>query len=108
MSIAKIFKIIYYIVIAFIGMIAILLVVSVFPITGNFKVMIVQSGSIQSEIKMGSIVAVKPAHSTGSGQADYKIGDVITFQVVKNKEPGSFGVKGVKGLPRRENLTGAL
>ena len=69
----KIFKIIYYIIVAFIGIVAVLLVVSVFPITGNFKVMIVQSGSMQPEIKMGSIVAVKPADN-------YKIGDVITFQ----------------------------
>jgi len=68
----KIFKIIYYIVIAFIGIVAILLVVSVLPITGNYKVMIVQSGSMAPEIKMGSIVIVKPAD-------DYKIDEVITF-----------------------------
>jgi len=98
----KIFKIIYYIVIAFIGLIAVLLVVSVLPITGNFKVMIVQSGSMQPEIKMGSIVVVKP-HSTGSGQADYKIGEIITFQVAMNKEPVThriYDIKVVGGEPR--------
>jgi len=52
--------------------IAILLIVSVFPITGNYKVMVVQSGSMTPAIKMGSVVMVKPAD-------DYKIGDVITF-----------------------------
>jgi len=98
----KIFKIFYYIALGFIGLIAVLLIVSVFPITGNFKVMVVQSGSMQPEIKMGSIVAVKP-HSTSSGQADYKIGDVITFQVAKNKEPVTHRIHDIKvvgGEPR--------
>jgi len=98
----KIFKIIYYIVIAFIGLIAVLLIVSVFPITGNFKVMVVQSGSMNPEIKMGSIVAVKP-HSTSSGQADYKIGEIITFQVARNKEPIThriYDIRVVGGEPR--------
>jgi len=97
----KIFKIIYYIVIAFIGVIAVLLIVSVFPITGNFKVMVVQSGSMHPKIRMGSIVAVKP-HLTSSGQADYKIGDVITFQIEKNKDPVThriYDIKVVGGEP---------
>ena len=66
------FKIIYYIFIAFIVIIAILLIVSVFPITGNYKLMIVQSGSMTPAIKMGSVVVAKPAEN-------YQIGDVITF-----------------------------
>ena len=68
----KIFKIIYYIFLAFIGVIALLLIVSVFPITGNYKLMIVQSGSMTPAIKMGSVVVAKPAEN-------YQIGDVITF-----------------------------
>jgi len=68
----KIFKIVYYIFIAFIVVIAILLIVSVFPITGNYKLMTVQSGSMTPAIKMGSIVMTKPME-------DYKIGDVISF-----------------------------
>jgi len=79
-----------------------LLIVSVLPITGNFKVKIVQSGSMQPEIKMGSVVAIKP-HLTSSGQADYKIGDVITFQVGRNKEPIThriYDIKIVGGEPR--------
>ena len=58
--------------------------------------MIVQSGSMQPEIKMGSIVAVRPAD-------DYKIGDVITFQVAKNKEPIThriYDIKVVGGEPK--------
>jgi len=68
----EIFKTIYYIFIAFISIIALLLIISIFPVTGNIKFMIVQSGSMQPAIKMGSVVMVKPV-------ADYKIGDVITF-----------------------------
>jgi len=92
----KIFKIIYYIVIAFIALVAVLLVVSIFPITGNFKIMIVQSGSMQPVIKMGSIVAIRPVD-------DYKIGDVITFQIAKNKEPVThriYDIKVVGGEPK--------
>ena len=68
----KPFKIIYYIFLAFIVLIALLLVVSVFPITGNYKLMIVQSGSMEPTIKMGSVVMVKPTQ-------DYKTGDIISF-----------------------------
>lgn len=65
-------KILTYIFGAVIALIAILLIVSIFPITGNYKVMIVQSGSMEPTIKTGSIVMVKPASS-------YGVGDVITF-----------------------------
>lgn len=82
-------RIIYYIFIASVAAIAVLLVVSVFPITGNFKTMIVQSGSMQPEIKMGGIVVVKPAD-------DYKIGEIITFQSVKNKEPITHRIYDIK------------
>lgn len=68
----KIFKILYYIVITFIVATGLLLIVSVLPITGNFKVMTVISGSMDPAIKIGSVVIVKPV-------SDYKIGDVITF-----------------------------
>ena len=53
-------------------MIALLLVASAFPITGNIKVLTVLSGSMEPEIKTGSIVVIKPVEN-------YKIGDVITF-----------------------------
>ena len=91
------FKIIYYIFLAFIGAIAVLLIVSVFPITGNYKIMIVQSGSMAPAIKMGSVVVVKPAE-------DYKIGDVITFgPYTRTKAPTShriYDIKVVGGEPR--------
>lgn len=66
------FKWAYYIFLGFIGVVVILLIVSIFPITGNFKVMIVQSGSMEPAIHTGSIVVSKPV-------GEYKVGDVITF-----------------------------
>lgn len=65
-------KILTYIFGAMIALIALLLIISIFPITGNYKVMIVQSGSMEPTIKTGSIVIVKPALT-------YDVGDVITF-----------------------------
>lgn len=65
-------KILTYIFGAAVILIALLLVVSFFPITGNYKVMIVQSGSMEPKIKTGSIVIVKPSPS-------YDVGDIITF-----------------------------
>lgn len=73
----KIFKIIYYIFIGFIAVIAGLLIVSVFPITGNYKLMIVQSGSMTPAIKLGSLVLVKPV-------SEYKVGNIISFQNPEN------------------------
>jgi len=92
----KVLKIIYYIFIACIALIALLLVFSIIPITGNYKVLIVQSGSMAPAIKTGSVVIVKPV-------SDYKIGDVITFgQATKTKAPTShriYDIKVVDGQP---------
>jgi signal peptidase len=92
----KILKVIYSIVVAFIVIVALLLIVSVFPITGNYKIMIVQSGSMEPAIKQGSVVIIKPT-------SDYKIGDVITFgPYSKTKAPTShriYDIKVVDGQP---------
>lgn len=53
-------------------LVALLLIVSSFPIPGNYKIYIVESGSMAPTIPTGSVIAVKP-------DADYKIGEVITF-----------------------------
>jgi len=94
--IKKLFKIIYYIFTVFIAIVAVLLIVSVFPITGNYKIMVVQSGSMEPTIKMGSLVIVKP-------ESDYKIGNVITFgPVTKTKAPTShriYDIKVINGEP---------
>ena len=92
----KILKIIYSIFVAFIVVVALLLIVSVLPITGNYKIMIVQSGSMEPAIKQGSVVIIKPT-------SDYKIGDVITFgPYSKTKAPTShriYDIKVVDGQP---------
>lgn len=94
----KISKIIYYIFIVFIAVIAVLLIVSVFPIPGNYKILVVQSGSMEPEIKMGGAAIVKPA-------TDYKIGDVITFgPMSKTRAPTTHRIYDIRinefGEPR--------
>jgi len=101
----KILKKFYYAVFAIIIISAVLLVLTILPITGKyFKLMVVQSGSMEPTIKMGDVVVVKPAHSTGSGQAnDYKIGDIITFGAQSKIETPVthriFNIKTVDGKP---------
>ena len=68
----KIFKVLYYIFLALIAAIAILLIVSVLPVPGNIKFMVVLSGSMEPQIKTGSVVMTKPA-------SEYAVGDIITF-----------------------------
>jgi len=86
----KIFKIIYSIFVAFIVVVAVLLIVSVLPITGNYKVMTVISGSMAPAIKMGSVVIVKPV-------SDYKIGEVITFgPYSRTKAPTTHRIYDIK------------
>ena len=68
----KTFKIIYYIILGAIIFVALLLIISVFPITGNIKTMEVLSGSMEPAIHTGSVVVVKPTST-------YKVGDVVSF-----------------------------
>lgn len=65
-------KIGYYIFFGILIFIALVVVVSAFPIKGNIQLKVVESGSMEPIIKTGSIVLVKPA-------SYYKIGDIITF-----------------------------
>jgi signal peptidase len=92
----KILKILYYVVLGFIGVIAVLLIISVLPITGNIKFMTVLSGSMEPAIKTGSVVMTRP-HSTSSGQASYNVGDIITFgPYSKTKPPTTHRIVEVK------------
>jgi signal peptidase len=87
---SKIFKSIYYIFIALVVAVALLLIVSTFPIAGNFKVLTVISGSMEPAIGTGSVVVVKP-------ESDYKIGDVITFgPYSKTKAPTTHRIHDIK------------
>lgn len=86
----KILKTIYYVFIGAIALIALLLVVSVLPITGNYKVMTVLSGSMEPGIHTGSVVVVKPTD-------EYKIGEVITFgPFSKTKPPTTHRIYEIK------------
>lgn len=53
--------------------IVLLIIISAFPITGNYKILVVQSGSMEPAIHTGSVVVVFP-------QKNYKEGDAITFK----------------------------
>ena len=90
MNFNKVFQIIYYFATGLVLIVALLLIFSVFPIPGNYKVFVVQSGSMAPAIKVGSIVVVKPAN-------DYKIGDVITFgPYSKTKAPTTHRIYEIK------------
>jgi len=92
----KIVKIVYYILDAVVVLIALLFIVSTFPIAGNYKVLTVVSGSMEPSIKIGSVVAVMP-------KSDYKIGDIITFLHGPKTEPPIthriYDIKVVGGQP---------
>ncbi len=68
----NIYKIFYWIFITVILAIACMLVISIFPITGNIKFLTVLSGSMEPAIHTGSVIVVKP-------MGNYAVGDVITF-----------------------------
>lgn len=86
----KFFKAIYYIIVGCIVAIALLLIFSVFPITGNFKVLTVLSGSMEPAIGTGSVAVVKPVDN-------YKIGDIITFgEITKTKTPTTHRIYDIR------------
>lgn len=72
MNFQKFSKIGYAVLLGGIALIGGLLIISTFPISGNFQVKIVLSGSMEPAIKTGSIIVIKPADN-------YEMGDVITF-----------------------------
>ena len=86
----KLFTFGYYILIAGILIIAILLGASMFPIPGNFDVKIVLSGSMEPAIPTGSLVVIKPSDT-------YHVGDVITFGgSLKNNVPTTHRIVKVR------------
>jgi signal peptidase I len=66
------FKIIYYIFMTFVVVVGLMLVVSSFSVTGNYKLFVVRSGSMEPNIPVGSVVFIKP-------ESTYDVGSVITF-----------------------------
>ena len=73
--------VVYYIGLGTIALLAVVLIFSTFPIPGNYKLFVVQSGSMQPAIKLGSIVIVKPV-------AEYKKDDIISYDDKEN--PGNI------------------
>lgn len=71
-TVRKAGRIFYGLILAVLILIAVTLVISTFDIPGNYKILIVQSGSMEPAIKMGAIVITKP-------QVDYQKNDIITF-----------------------------
>ncbi len=68
----KLCKTINILLVAGILSIGLLLLGTMMPIPGNFKVKIVKSGSMEPAIRTGGIVVIKP-------ESEYKVGDVVTF-----------------------------
>jgi signal peptidase len=86
-----IYKIIYYLFIAAILVIALLLLSQILAIPGGVKTFIVQSGSMEPSIKTGSVIIIKPA-------TEYKVGDIITFgPYSKTKPPTTHRIVEIKG-----------
>ena len=75
-------KIIRNIFTLFIIALVFVIIVSISPITGSYKIFVVKSGSMEPVIKTGSIVVVKPEES-------YKIGDIVTFKSEKTGDKNS-------------------
>jgi len=69
----KIVNIGYYSLLTMLIFLVVLFACSMLPISGNYKMMTVLSGSMEPAIKTGSIVVSKSFN-------DYKIGEVITFK----------------------------
>lgn len=77
--IKRFFKLVYFLFFVSLAAIALLLVLSVFPIKESFQTFVVQSGSMEPKIKTGSVAVVKPADN-------YQVNDIITFGPVSKKE----------------------
>ncbi len=108
-------KIIYWFILAGLGLVAIFVGISGLNLPGGYKLFTVQSGSMQPAFKIGSLVVVKPA-------GEYVIGDVITFKNaptptthrIQNISEGIYTTKGdANDAPdsepaRREQILGKV
>lgn len=93
----KIFQVIYYLIVVFIAIVAFVLIISILPLSNNFKILAVLSGSMEPTIHTGSVVLVKPA-------SNYHIGDIITFgEISKTQTPTTHRISEIRlqaGQPR--------
>jgi signal peptidase len=72
METKNILKIIQNIITAVIIVIGLFLIITLFPVKGNYQVKVVLSGSMEPTIHTGSVVIIKP-------KSQYKIGDIVIF-----------------------------
>ncbi|MDR3559578.1 MAG: signal peptidase I [Candidatus Pacebacteria bacterium] len=67
----KIFKIIVNTILGLLIVLGLFVIFSFMPFPGNYKIFVVESGSMEPTIKTGSLIFVKP-------EADYFVGNIIT------------------------------
>lgn len=80
-------KIVYNIALGFLLIAFVLLILPFIPFLGNgFKELTVLSGSMEPAIKTGSVIFIR-------AQADYKIGDIITFALGDVKTSTTHRIK---------------
>lgn len=90
---------IYYLFVVCIVSIALLLLSSLIPIPGNFKVKVVKSGSMEPTIKTGGVIVIRPNNS-------YEVGDVVTFgRDTKTQIPTTHRIVKVDGSGRMKVFT---
>jgi len=108
-------KIIYWFILAGLGLVAIFVGISGLNLPGGYKLFTVRSGSMRPQIPAGSLVVVRPA-------ADYQVGEVITFKNaptptthrIQNISEGIYTTKGdANDAPdsepaRREQILGKV
>lgn len=74
---SKPLKIIYYLALTIVACLALLLTFSTFPLPGNYKILVVQSGSMEPTLRVGGLIISKPA-------SNYQVGDMVTFREPNN------------------------
>jgi len=72
-QIKKVLSAIANVLLALLVIVGIFVVISLFPIKDNYKLLAVTSGSMEPAIGVGSLVVIKPA-------SNYQVGDIITFK----------------------------
>ncbi|MFZ2521878.1 MAG: signal peptidase I [Minisyncoccia bacterium] len=95
-----IFNLTYYIFVVCIIAIAVLLLSTLIPFPGNFKVKVVKSGSMEPALKTGGIIFIRPSDS-------YDVGDIVTFgKDTKTQIPTTHRIISVDGSsPLRAFMT---
>lgn len=92
----KIKKIINGMISALAILIVLFVAISLFPVTGNYKILVVKSGSMEPAIHTGSVAVTRP-------ESEYRAGDVITF---KNKGDAKNSV--THRIVKIEDIGGSL